>query len=86
MLNPKDKEALLRFIKDWAKPMQEILNQRFGKDKVGHIIIAVDTGRNPNVSFTTNLKDSDFKRLLKILSDKLNERKIIIPDGTDLIN
>jgi hypothetical protein len=77
MLNPKDKDALLRFLKDWAKPMQEIFDQRFGKNKLGHVLIAVDTGAEPTITFASNLKDADFKRLLRILSDKLNERKII---------
>ena len=77
MLNPKDKEALLRFLKDWAKPLQEILNARFGKGKLGHVLITVDTGNNPTVTFTTNLRDQDFKRLLHMLSTHLNESRII---------
>lgn len=77
MLTPKDKDALLRFLKEWAKPMQEIFNQRFGKNKVGHIIIAVDTGAEPTISFTTNLRDADFKRCMQLLANKLNERRIV---------
>ena len=77
MLKPNDKTALLKFLKDWAKPMQEIFNQRFGKNKIGHIIIAVDTGNEPTITYSTNLRDGDFKRLLKILSDKVNDRTII---------
>ena len=77
MLTTKDKESLLKFLKEWAKPMQELLNQRFGKNKIGHIIIAVDTGNSPNITYSTNLRDGDFKRLLKILSDKVNDRTIV---------
>lgn len=77
MLSPKDKEQLLRFLKDWAKPMQEILDQRFGKRKIGHVIIAVDTGNSPNITYSTNLREADFKRLLQLLSDKVNARRIL---------
>jgi len=77
MLPTKDKEALLQFLKDWAKPMQEIFNNRFGKNKIGHIIIALDTGNEPTVSFTTNLRDRDFKRCLRMLADRVNESRII---------
>lgn len=77
MLNQKDKDALLQFLKDWAKPLNEILEARFGKNKVGHVIIAVDTGNEPNISYTTNLRDKDFKRLLEVLNKKVNDRRII---------
>lgn len=77
MLKPKDKEALLRFLKDWAKPMQSIFNERFGKNRIGHIIIATDTGNEPTVSYVTNLRDADFKRLMRMLADKVNDRTII---------
>ena len=77
MLSPKDKDILLRFLRDWAKPLQELLNQRFGKNKLGHVIITVDTGNNPNVTYTTNLRDADFKRLLRVLGDRVNESRIV---------
>ena len=77
MLAPKDKEALLRFLKDWAKAMQEIFNQRFGKNKLGHIIIAIDTGNEPTITYETNLRERDFQRCMKLLADKVNERRII---------
>ncbi len=78
MLKPNDKTALLKFLKDWAKPMQVIFDQRFGKNKIGHVIIAVDTGNEPTITYSTNLRDGDFKRLLKILSDKVNDRSITL--------
>lgn len=77
MLQTKDKEALLQFLKDWAKAMQQIFDARFGKNKVGHIIIALDTGNEPTVTYVSNLRDGDFKRCLKMLADKVNERTII---------
>ena len=76
MLNTHDKEALLQFLKDWAKAMQQILDARFHKNKVAHIIIALDTGNEPTITFATNLRDADFKRALRILADRINERKI----------
>ena len=76
MLQQKDKDALLRFLKDWAKAMQEIFNSRFGKNKLGHIIIAIDTGNAPTITYVTNLRDNDFKRALKLLSDTVNSRTI----------
>lgn len=76
MLTPKDKQALLKFLKDWSKPLNEILNARFGKRKVAHILIAIDTETNPSITYTTNLRDGDFKRCLKLLSDNMNERRI----------
>lgn len=77
MLQTKDKEALLKFLKDWAKPMQVIFDERFGKSKIAHIIIALDVGNEPTVSFVSNLRDSDFKRCLKLLAEKVNETRII---------
>lgn len=76
MLTTHDKEALLQFLKDWCKPMTEILNSRFGRGKVGHILIAVSTDNEPTISYTTNLRDGDFKRCIQLLADKINERKI----------
>lgn len=77
MLQTKDKEDLLRFLKDWAKAMQEIFNARFGKNKLGHIIIAIDTAAEPTITYETNLRDADFKRAMKLLADKVNDRTII---------
>ena len=77
MLQTKDKEALLQFLKDWAKPLTKILDARFGKNKLGHILIAVDTGNTPTITFATNLRDADFKCCLRLLADKVNESKII---------
>ena len=76
MLQTRDKEALLQFLKDWAKPMTDILDARFGKRKVAHIIIALSTDNEPTVTYVTNLRDADFKRALRLLADKVNERKI----------
>ena len=77
MLPTRDKDVLLTFIKDWGATMQKLFDTRFGKRKVAHIIIALDTGNEPTVSFTTNLRDGDFKRCLKMLADKVGEVKII---------
>lgn len=77
MLRTKEKEALLQFMKDWCKPMTDILNARFGKGKIGHILITLDTGNEPTVTYVTNLRDGDFKRCLQMLATKLNERIII---------
>lgn len=76
MLQTRDKEALLRFLKDWAKPMNELLEARFGKRKIGHIIIAISTDNEPTITYSTNLRDRDFKRCLRLLADKVNERRI----------
>jgi hypothetical protein len=77
MLKPNDKVALLKFMKEWCKPMQDIFNQRFGRNKIGHILIALDTGAEPTVSYVTNLRDADFKRCLQMLSQTVNDRRII---------
>ena len=76
MLQTKDKEALLKFLKEWAKAMQHIFDARFHKNKLAHIIIALDTGNEPTITYTTNLRDGDFKRCLRLLADKVNEQKI----------
>lgn len=76
MLQTRDKEVLLQFLKDWCKPMTEILNLRFGRGKIGHIIIAVSTDNEPTITYVTNLRDADFKRCLQLLAAKLNARKI----------
>lgn len=76
MLQTRDKEALLKFMKEWCKPMTEILNARFGKAKIGHILITISTDNEPTVTYTTNLRDGDFKRCITMLAAKLNDRKI----------
>ena len=76
MLQTRDKEALLRFLKDWAKAMQQIFDARFNKNKLAHIIIALDTGNEPTITYVSNLRDGDFKRVMHLLADKVNERKI----------
>lgn len=77
MLPTRDKDAMLKFMKDWCKPMQDIFNGRFGKNKIGHILITLDTGNEPTVSYVTNLRDADFKRAMQMLAHKVNERTII---------
>lgn len=77
MLRTKDKDALLKFMHDWLKPMNELLAARFGKNKIGHILICLDTGNEPTVNYVTNLRDGDFKRCMKLLADKLNETRVI---------
>ena len=77
MLKPADKTALLKFLKDWAKAMQEVFNARFGKNKIGHIIIAVDTQNEPTITYETNLRERDFQRCMRLLADKVNDRSII---------
>lgn len=77
MLQPNDKTALLKFLKEWASAAQEIFNARFGKNKIGHIFIAIDTDNEPTITYATNLRDADFKRALKLLADKVNDRTII---------
>lgn len=76
MLTTSDKNSLLHFLKDWSKPMTAILEARFGKRKIAHILIAVSTDNEPTITYTTNLRDGDFKRCLRLLADKVNERKI----------
>ena len=81
MLNQVDKDALLQFLKDWAKPMVEIFNARFGKNKIGYILIGMSTDNEPTVSYTTNLREADFKRAMRLLADKLNDSRIIKLDS-----
>lgn len=77
MLRTKEKEAILKFMHDWCKPMQVLLDTRFGKRKIAHILITLDTGNEPTVNYVTNLRDGDFKRCLRMLADRVNEARII---------
>lgn len=77
MLRTKDKDALLQFMHDWVKPMRSLLDARFGKNKIGHILITLDTGNEPTVNYVTNLRDRDFKRCMQLLANKVNETRII---------
>ena len=79
MLRTPDREALVQFMKDWVKPMKHIFDQRFGKNKIGYILITLDTGNEPTVNYITNLRDRDFKRCLQMLADKVNETHILTP-------
>jgi len=79
MLNPKDKEVIVRSMAKWAEAMQHSFDVRFGKKKIGHVIITLDTGSEPTVNWSTNLRDSDFKRLLKMLAERVDSSRILRP-------
>lgn len=73
-----DLEMAMRF---WAGEMTKALNQKFGKDKVGHILIVFPFGRNPKASWISNARAGSVIEMLRSLADHIEapDAKIIRP-------
>jgi hypothetical protein len=61
-----DIELAMRF---WAKEMSLALNERFGKDKVGHILILFPFGQTTSASWISNARRASVVAMLRLLAD-----------------
>jgi hypothetical protein len=63
-----DLELAMRF---WAKEMRLSLNERFGKDKVGHILILFPFGQTTGCSWISNARRSSVVAMLRHMANAI---------------
>ena len=69
--NPKfvsDLELAMRF---WAKEMRLSLDERFGKDKVGHILILFPFGQTTTCSWISNARRASVVAMLRHMANAI---------------
>lgn len=73
-----DLEAAMRF---WADQMTQALDHKFGKSKVGHLIILFPFGATGQLSWISNARRGSLVALLRQLADHIEspDAKIIRP-------
>ena len=65
-----DIELGMRF---WANEMKLALNEKFGKDKVGHILILFPFGQTTNASWISNARRPSVVAMLRLLADYIEK-------------
>lgn len=65
-----DLELAMRF---WAKEMKLALNNRFGKDKVGHILILFPFGQTTTCSWISNARRPSVVAMLRHMADVIEK-------------
>ena len=58
-------------LRHWSSTMKVMLNSKFGKDKVGHIIILFPFGYGPKVSWISDARSAHIVHLLRELADHI---------------
>ena len=73
-----DLEVAMRY---WADNMKVALDQKFGKDKVGHLLILFPFGHSGQISWISNARTGSLIGMLRQLADHLESpnAKIIRP-------
>lgn len=68
-------------LRHWSSTMKAMLNQKFGKDKVGHIIILFPFGYGAKVSWISDARQHQVAQLLRELADHIEspDAKIVRP-------
>lgn len=74
----QDLETAMRF---WSAEMIAMLNQQFGKDKVGHVLIIFPFDAHTSYSWISNAKRQSVIGLLRELADHIEspDARIIQP-------
>ena len=65
----------------WSSSIQQMLNGRFGKDKVVHLLIMSPTGRESSLSWISSANFQSVKAILEALQQRvkyLEEHQIVI--------
>jgi hypothetical protein len=72
-------EEAVRF---WSSNIKAMLTQKFGKDKVGHIVIIFPFGHDVSCSWISDARRHDVVKLLRKLADHIESpnAKIIRPN------
>ena len=65
-----DLELAMRF---WAKEMRLALDNRFGKDKVGHILILFPFGQTTTCSWISNARRASVVAMLRHMADVIEK-------------
>lgn len=64
-------EDLTKASEHWGRELQKSLNDRFGKDRVGFMLILATSGSGGTMTFKTSLKLSGAVAFLRELADKI---------------
>lgn len=64
-------EDLTKASNHWGRELQKSLDQRFGKDRVGFMLILATSGEGGTMTFKTSLKLSGAVAFLRELADKV---------------
>lgn len=68
---PTVEEDINKAADSWSKEIQLALNGRFGKDKVGFMLVLATSGEGGNVAFRTSLRLSGAVAFLKELANRV---------------
>jgi len=66
-------EDLTKASNHWGRELQKSLDARFGKDRVGFMLILATSGEGGTMTFKTSLKLSGAVAFLRELADKISQ-------------
>ena len=66
-------EDLTKASNHWGRELQKSLDGRFGKDRVGFMLILATSGEGGTMTFKTSLKLSGAVAFLRELADKISK-------------
>lgn len=75
-LEAEKKSEIELAMRIWAQTMQDMLDSKFGKKRVGHLLVLFDLGNfGHNVSWISNARHSNVIQLLEHLLAHLKEQQ-----------
>lgn len=80
--DPNDRRELQAAMKSWGETMKAMLDGRFGKGKVGYILILAPIGRESSLSWISDLSFASCKATFEALQQRtkqLDEKSIRLP-------
>lgn len=75
-----ESEEAMRY---WSDNIKAMLASRFGKSKVGHILILFPFGAEVSPSWISDATRDSVAKMLRKLADHLDDRRIILPGRDD---
>ena len=79
--DPENTLEIGQALTSWSSSIQQMLNGRFGKDKVVHLLIMSPTGRESSLSWISSANFQSVKAILEALQQRvkyLEEHQIVI--------
>jgi hypothetical protein len=80
--DPQDRLEVESACKSWSSTIQHMLDGRFGKGKVVHILIIAPTGREATLSWISTANFQSVKAAIEALQERLKyleEQRLVIP-------
>lgn len=75
MLNDAQKKEMVENLKGIGARFTQMMEHIWGKGRIAHFFLAMDTGQPPTINFATNLRSHEIIRMLKLLIEKLEEQE-----------